>query len=293
MIASSSTIRPRVNAVSGTAPVNPVFPSQIARTILFSASDRSDENAIRRVVEWWVEKMAALETLQNTITQNQLVSSDPGKASATMFGVVKVHLNTGLGSLDDAFVQWLHLYLKERASGLSLIELCESLKDGAADRRAVLLEIMQATSCWEEDARDEALLHLVRAAEMAPENLGLRVQVIELCQLTGDLSKRCPVERLPDATQISSGKTSQDAGTIRAMNNVDKAQIALDRLSGLLIDPDSQKMFWAASRRSNSRRSQPVSGEDGQATEQSASSKRLCAGFAISVRQEARSPAKG
>ncbi len=207
-------------------------------------SSRDPSGGHERVFEWWLSHKTRQSTPQGipdfivTPTFDQKgVSEVRGKRFLRLFNQLDDH--------DLRFLSYLQRTPSDGAGHLSVDEACDSFKAKAAEDRIAFIEVVQAQACWQRDELESCRLHLINAREKAPENAELMVRLADLSQMTGRLDDSLKlVERVPDLdARFIQKKHLKMLELATGLNNVEKARDAIDRLSGLLLNPDSQSMI--------------------------------------------------
>ncbi|MFN9720556.1 MAG: tetratricopeptide repeat protein [Planctomycetota bacterium] len=215
-----------------------------ARAILSAASDRTDSAACQRIFEWWISQQS--ENDRNAYCSPRFLIWPLSREldMAPHAGQVCL-VSEAFDEPDGQFIVEFSSFLSADKITASMTDVTVSRKgnESVADRQ--LREITLAVTGWGNGSYDDALGHLARAASLNPDDRGLKIRVIDLCQMTGRFEQALKlVETLPESdTDFIRQKYLKMLELSARLKNTDKARAALDRLSGFFLDPDSTKMI--------------------------------------------------
>ncbi len=235
---NTSTIRPAIRGLSTTM--------ELANDMFASAIERGSVEDIERVMTWWVTQPHELDPLTSNRNARFMLKPSDDRGDEVRYRRESVlQLRPWLDTEEPTLITEFHKYLSAQERSTSVVSVCEESKAGSSSCRIAWLDLVQAVVHWHNKSPDAALVSIAHAAEVVPEDVGLKMRVIDLCQLTGRLEQALSlVERLPDSNiDIIREKHLKMLELSTRLKNVDKAQIALGRLSGLLLDPETQTMI--------------------------------------------------
>jgi tetratricopeptide (TPR) repeat protein len=231
---------------------------QIARQ---SAAKR-DLESVFKTLDWWLTfkaadqirvnpiiapaqvLAAAQEVVMRTIGMDEDVGrgvliSDPRSMTQRRLTTHRISVDEFryLSEIDTSFFQ----------SGRhdELLNWCRERRVGADARTVLCLDLIQALFCMEHDYVPEAVVHLIRAVEKAPEDVLLRLCLVELTESLGQKADALALlDQLPDSDPaLLKAREIKSLDLALKINDMGRARLAAERLYGLQLDPLSQEFL--------------------------------------------------
>ena len=144
--------------------------------------------------------------------------------------------NDYLTSADITFVVNLHALYKNRIN--QLLDTLQTYRATAANERAVFAELLIAHIQFLIGSNEQAAIHLVRAAELAPDDISLRANLVQFYQTAGNNKDALALLETVEAVDQGVVKEREQLVLNLAIKtgSIDRAKIAAERLFGLRLD---------------------------------------------------------
>jgi len=217
--------------------------SQVASQLV---SEKEDWDSVRQLITSFLDiKADSYSTLSAASTTNASITGFSTTSHYQVFAAGKqsnyqqietLSPNHYINSDDVTFIVNLHALYKDRIR--ELLSTLLDYRESSTGTRAVFAELMLAHVQFLIGSTEQAAIHLVRAAELQPEDVSLRINLVQFYQTAGnDKDALDLLETIEAADQSVMKEREQLALSLATKTgNIDRAKLAAERLFGLRLD---------------------------------------------------------
>ena len=230
------------------------FPHDAVWELTQRAINEKDWTSLRRILNWFLDfkvRHAGDLTKTSPLSGNAVGNllrvfahrASDSDQNAVDYPEFSRHFDDG----DLRLLSQISAMIITAAHGDQLSVWYDEQKPLSASTRALYLELIQSGFAWWDKSEAEAVVHLIRAVELAPGEVQLRIKLVELCEHIGkNFEALALLDKLPENDPVLLKARELKALDLAfRTNNKERARQAAERLYGLQLDGESTVLLIA------------------------------------------------